>query len=83
MTATAIAAELEEKTCTACNESWPADKEFFSYDRSSEDRLSSTCHACRSWTQKSRAAYGAQTKDLTSLFTAFTQKQEHTPHINS
>ena len=83
MTATAIAPELKEKTCTACNESWPADKEFFGYDRYSTDHLTSTCHACRSWSQKSRAAYGSQTKELSSLFAAFTQKTERTAQANS
>lgn len=78
MTATTTAPELKEKTCTVCKESWPADREFFGFDRYSSDRLTHTCSACLNGSQSSHAAYGAQTKELSSLLAAFTQKPNHT-----
>lgn len=83
MTTTAIAPELKEKTCTACKESWPADREFFDFAPCNQDQLSDKCLACCSWSQKSRAAYGARTQQLSVLLSAFTQKTERTAQANS
>lgn len=46
-----IASELleeQEKYCSSCQESYPADTEFFYRDRRGRDGLRSTCKACYS-----------------------------------
>lgn len=36
----------EERICNTCNESWPADREFFFVDPSAKGGLSYCCKAC-------------------------------------
>ena len=38
--------DFPEQTCTKCNESWPADTEFFFTDKLKKLGLSHTCKAC-------------------------------------
>lgn len=38
--------DFPEQTCTKCNESWPADTEFFFTDKLKKSGLSHTCKAC-------------------------------------
>lgn len=38
--------DFPEQTCTKCNESWPADAEFFFADKTKELGISRTCKAC-------------------------------------
>lgn len=84
MTATAIAPELKEKTCTACNESWPADKEFFFPGGKTKDGLMSKCKACYESKRRFRPSFsGSLTAELQGLFTQIIQKTEHTAHANS
>ena len=40
--------EEEEKVCVSCQESYPADTEFFYRDRRQPDGLRSTCKGCYS-----------------------------------
>lgn len=41
-----IPTDFPEQTCTKCNESWPADTEFFFADKGKALGISSTCKAC-------------------------------------
>lgn len=38
--------DFPEQTCTKCNESWPADTEFFFADKGKALGISHTCKAC-------------------------------------
>lgn len=38
--------DFPEQTCTKCNESWPADTEFFFADKGKALGISNTCKAC-------------------------------------
>ena len=42
----AIAQSEEERICNTCEESWPADREFFYADSSAKGGLSYYCKAC-------------------------------------
>lgn len=73
---------LEEKTCTHCNESWPADSEFFLRVPDNKDGLSGKCRACRAGYDRcrngtaSRHKAGQLTQNLCGVFSALVKKQE-------
>lgn len=68
---------LKEKTCARCDESWPADTEFFTTDRAQPDRLSERCRACIGDCYYNRRNFGQLTQSLCGVFTALVAKQEH------
>lgn len=72
----------KEKTCTHCGESWPADREFFTADRTKEDGLYGQCKACRADYYCKPRNFGRLTHNLCSVFTALTTKQEHAVLVN-
>lgn len=83
MSATATTPEIQEKTCTACGESWPADREFFDFAPRNPDRLSNKCLACCRWRQTRSNRYGDATKELSLLLANFVQKTKQPAHANT
>lgn len=73
-----------EKTCTKCQEQWPADTEFFHRERRNADGLTGECIACKASYDSCRSAgrfsksNGALTRELQSVFTQLINKYEHT-----
>lgn len=73
-----------EKTCTKCQEQWPADTEFFHRERRNADGLTGECIACKASYDSYRIAgrfskrNGSLTRELQSLFTQLINKYEHT-----
>ncbi len=79
MSATAIAPEVQEKTCTACGESWPADREFFYSGGNTKDGLMYECKACydsRRRRRKKEAPRGVITQDLQGFFLPISSKNK-------
>lgn len=66
---TANAPELKEKVCTSCDESWPADAEFFF--SCGRGRLMSECKACYNGSRRppKQNESGGLTRMLQSLLT--------------
>ncbi|WP_284336741.1 hypothetical protein [Comamonas sp. NoAH] len=72
--------EVAEKVCCDCNESWPADAEFFHRVPGNCDGLSGQCKACRSDYDRKRNRStnrkpGALTRDLQAMFATLTKQQ--------
>ncbi len=67
-TITAIAPELREKVCTSCDESWPADSEFFF--SGGRGRLMSECKACYNGSRRppKQSESGVLTRILQGLY---------------
>lgn len=71
-----------EKSCTKCQEAWPADTEFFHREPRNADGLTGECIACKShydsWRYGSRFTKpsGRMTQSLQGVFTAMIQKKE-------
>lgn len=72
----------KEKTCTRCGESWPADTEFFTTNRTQPDGLSERCKACIGDCYYNRRNFGQLTKNLCGVFTALVTKQEQAAITN-
>ena len=76
-----------EKTCTKCQEQWPADTEFFHQEKRNADGLTGECIACKArydwlrnagrWSQ----APGSLTQELQTVFNQLANKYEHAAHV--
>ena len=78
MTPIAIKSELLEKTCGTCEESWPADLEFFYSGGKTKDGLMSECKACYNDRRRPKAPLqsGRLTQGLQGLFSHLLQPTE-------
>lgn len=76
MAITAIAPELNEKVCTSCDESWPADAEFFF--SGGRGRLMSECKACYNSSRRPPKQHdsGALTRMLQAIYATHAAKGE-------
>ena len=80
----AIKPSLVEKTCTKCQEQWPADAEFFHREPRNADGLTGECIACKASYDSYRISGrfskgpGSLTRGLQPFFTRLINKYEHT-----